>query len=585
MKMIELDGLAGDPLAPIANNLFCTKPYQRTGASVIFRSMTDRSSFLRVYDRWYWLLIPVLFLLIYHRVFTADYVYLDEAPQIHDRTGRQVYDMFMGQGRPLSAWVAKWGFTSVLEISALKWLRVISLTGWAITVLISSQLFGQWTVTFGWDKRIRLLADVFMIASLSVCIYIGWASCFQIFLAMLAAMLSAQCMVRYFFEQGQTGEATAHKENPGKATGKNYPGKAAAHKATRRKLVLSVAAILLALGSLFTYQTGYGLFLLPFLLQYVAKGATRPSRELQRALVFYLGMYVLYYILLKGMIPFTGIPMSERAGFTSSPFGKLGFLFSGPLPSAFSLNLLYSSGVLPVQIFQYLIMAIWLFLLGKSAKEPVLSSRIVRVALALGLISLVYLPSMIAKENFASYRSLFPVALVVFLSFAMLIMQAVAAVKWKNTLMISLLLLVAGSGAWSYDRQLVSPLVSEYDWYQTQIAETPSPGSVVLVRADRQLFRNSDHIRAYKDEFGCPSTSRDWVPVPMIRQLIVEQSKRKENITAGSAAANADIMDIPLIQFDQHDSIRLRHTIDSLNTSPQRTKVLLLNINQAWQKP
>jgi hypothetical protein len=51
--------------------------------------------------------------------------------------------------------------------------------------------------------------------------------------------------------------------------------------------------------------------------------------------------------------------------------------------------------------------------------------------------------------------------------------------------------------------------------------------TVYFIRADRFLFTDLFHTRPYKDEFGAPSTSRDWVPEPLIKQYVFESTRNR----------------------------------------------------------
>src|SRR5205085_12291984 len=52
----------------------------------------------------------------------------------------------------------------------------------------------------------------------------------------------------------------------------------------------------------------------------------------------------------------------------------------------------------------------------------------------------------------------------------------------------------------------------------------PSIDTVYFVRADKFLFSREFHTKVYRDEFGAPSTYRDWVPEPIIKQMIFEMT-------------------------------------------------------------
>jgi hypothetical protein len=42
------------------------------------------------------------------------------------------------------------------------------------------------------------------------------------------------------------------------------------------------------------------------------------------------------------------------------------------------------------------------------------------------------------------------------------------------------------------------------------------------------MFNSFYHTLPYKDEFGAPSTSRDWVPEPLIKQYLLETTGNRK---------------------------------------------------------
>ncbi|MEJ0105806.1 MAG: hypothetical protein WDO19_26085 [Bacteroidota bacterium] len=53
-----------------------------------------------------------------------------------------------------------------------------------------------------------------------------------------------------------------------------------------------------------------------------------------------------------------------------------------------------------------------------------------------------------------------------------------------------------------------------------------SPGlqTVYFIRADQSMFSRFFHTHTYKDEFGLPSTNKDWVPEPLVKQYLFEST-------------------------------------------------------------
>jgi hypothetical protein len=295
-----------------------------------------------------YLLIPFLFLLIYFQVFFADYAYSDEIHQLWHNRNSSNFVMFHEQGRWLTGLLFQEFFSSVSTIEQLKLLRIFSLTGWVFTTLLWSYLLRTWIIMLGWNLRMWWLGVLFMVCSASVAICIGWASCMEIFIGIMAALLSGHLLFKKLYLQ---------------QNGTRLPGPT---------LFLS---LLLGVVSLFTYQTTFGAFLLPFFLHYINRKAAKPDRILVTGIAVYLAIYIIYFLLFKLSLQAYGMPASTRTALNLNLISKLSFFFSGPIPPAFSLNLLYSSSSILSQLVYILSFIVWVTSVFKTNKRKTVISN------------------------------------------------------------------------------------------------------------------------------------------------------------------------------------------------------------------
>lgn len=448
------------------------------------------------------LFIIALYALVYAPTFWADFAYLDEIHQLwHNGDGSNL-TMFLTQGRLLTGLLFDKLFRSIDSIEELKFLRLFSLGGWVLTTWLWSMLFTRWVRLLGLSDATLWLGNLFVICSAPVAIYIGWASCMELCLAIAAALLAGHVLFTALLKSGEG-------------------------------LKLSAATILmtLALGitSLFFYQTAYGAFLLPFFLYFV-KTRGKWDRTFLIALGFYLATYVLYYPLYQYSLQVYGVSASDRTGISLDLLGKIGFFFSGPLPQAFSLNWLYSSSNILSQVLYIGVFIGWVVCVFRAGKGTPTGSKILYIASVLLLMALIYLPLMIAKENFSSYRTLFAVNLAVFL----LVIEDVFALLAKDSTRKRVMLFVTAAllitGIYNYQVQFINPLQKEYAALSSFFRRHYTADKLTLhfIRADRKLFSSLYGTKVVKDEFGAPSASRDWVPDPIIRQFIFEMTGSRE---------------------------------------------------------
>jgi hypothetical protein len=94
----------------------------------------------------------------------------------------------------------------------------------------------------------------------------------------------------------------------------------------------------------------------------------------------------------------------------------------------------------------------------------------------------------------------------------------------KKIFLIMSLAWVLLTGFYAFNFQYINPLKKEYSVLINFFRENykPSVTQVYFIRADKFLFSPQFHTKVYRDELGAPSTYRDWVPEPIIKQMIFE---------------------------------------------------------------
>ncbi len=442
-------------------------------------------------------LIPILFVAVYFRIFYTDYAYLDEIHQLWHNNDDSNFIMFHSQGRWLTGLLFRKLFSSISTIEQIKFLRWFSFLGWLIAAFTWTIVFKKWGKLMGLARELWLLSIVYIICCISVCIYIGWASCMEVFLAAIFGLLSTHILfINLFNQQGEI------------------------------QLTNKVIAGVLVFGvvSLFFYQPAFGIFLVPFLLRYIRAGKVRPDRILVIAIGFYFATYIIYYLFFKYVLRDYHLEASARAQIHFNILKKISFFFSGPFPQGFSMNLLFYAGSIFSQVFYPAVFLLWLIVSFKRYRQKSIVDFILFVAFIFFMLVLIYLPSMIAVENFPSYRTLFVFNLTVFILVVdslLYLIKSEGARKIFAALGVAWLLL---TGFYAFNFQYIIPLKKEYEVLRRFFENhyKPSMTTIYFIRADKFLFSPQFHTKVYRDEFGAPSTYRDWVPEPMVRQMIFE---------------------------------------------------------------
>lgn len=438
-------------------------------------------------------------LLVFYPVFFADYAFTDEAHQLWNNKDKSNFIMFLNQGRLITGWIIEKAFGNMSSVSSIKYLRLLSFTSLIFFVMIyavySRKIFQQLEI----DKFVWLLSVLFIPFSLSSAVYVGWASCAEIFLATAFAFLSGYVLF------GKVNTSDQYIKIP---------------------FSTILRSLLLALASLFTYQTAFGFFLLPFVLYFIKAKKVKPHRALVIGVGFYLFCYLVYFLLFKYSLKFYDVPASTRAEIKIAPLEKLSFFFSYPLAQAFSFNFLYNAKSILSQAFYPVVILLWIITIYYRQAKKHIASLLLYVLYIFLLLMLIYLPLLISQENFASYRTMFALNFVVTV---MLVDACLWFLKSRKTVASVSIVLAVVSGAvavYNYQFNFSKPLEKEYRVLRAYFDAnyTAQTDTVIFRRPPVHLFKNDFSVNYYTDEFGYPSTEKDWTADPLFRQFVLEKT-------------------------------------------------------------
>ena len=482
--------------------------------------------------------ILLVFLLLYFQVFTTTYFFSDDIHQLWYNKYSSAYTASASQGRWISGLIFDIFFGSISTFSQLRYLHIFSLVSWIFTASLWYFLFTKWATQLKLDKRYVFLTTTFIACCIPVAIYIGWASCIQLFIGICAGLLSGHFLFTSLLKN-------------------TWP--------TAGVILLCIITGLISLG---TYQNTFGMFLLPFFIYYLHEQKLKPARIVIAGTLSYCIIIALYFLIFTFYTSANEIPQNERTKISTDILGKLSFLFSDPLPMAFSVNFLYSARSIFSQVLAPAMMAAWAISLFTRFKKDKIYNSFGRLVFILLLLVLMYLPSMLAYENFASYRTLFVLHLAVFyLLFDQLFyFLKEEKNKKRSTYFICFFLVI--TGFYNFNFQFINPLKAEYKSFTSFMKRnmTADKQTVYFIRGDKFMFNDYYHTLPYKDEFGLPSTNKDWVPEPLIKQYALESTSDR-NLAEK----------IKVVQFAD--------TAEYNNVHIQLTKNdLLLDMNEVFRK-
>jgi hypothetical protein len=445
------------------------------------------------------MLIPVL---VFSPLFYTHYYYTDEVLQLWNYRKGSSFAMFVSQGRLLTDLLFRYMYSHIDTIDQLKRLRLFSLGGWLLCIPAWYSVFARVSREEGLPASLPFFATLFLVCSLPFGVSVQWAACMELFLANTCGLLAGYLVYRY--------------EKRG-----------------------WLPALVLGLISLFFYQNGFGCYLLPFFLQLIAR--QKVEWKLLRPLLVYLATYLIYFLLFKGLMKMVihgGI--TDRASLLDNPLAKVYYLLTKILPGAFYFNTVVYERSVTGRISFALIAGACLFFnyryfyrsrLPETARSGHASRSLKRgfllyAFLVPGVFILVYLPSMLIHENYASNRTLLGLDMAVFLWVFVSILRMVHKEGWRSFLLTAAGIFLVLASLNNFRFIFLRPTVDEYNTIRLFIDKNYNPKivSIDYIRSSEETVRQKYGVQSSWDEYGMSPSYFAWVPESIVRQLIFERT-------------------------------------------------------------
>jgi hypothetical protein len=440
-----------------------------------------------------WLLV----VLIFYPVFFADYIYTDESIQLWLYKPGSDFNMFVPQGRWITNYLFSKLFGAIDTVHEILYIRLFSLVGWLICLPIWYIVIKRVVAKEPAYAYLPFFTCLYLVTSLGFSISIQWASCLELFLANTAGLLSGAVLY----------QAIRFEDN-------------------RWRIAIGAAIGSLVLGviSLFTYQNGFGCFLIPFLLHFIARHTTKKDQVFMIGMIVHFLVYGVYFLLFKLSLKISHIPNDSRTDLYINLLDKIQFFFTHPFKRSFWFNIIvYENDKVARAIYKVLFIG-WMAAVFVRAglKHYILALKQIAVVLLICLV--VYMPTLIVKEIFASNRTMLALNICVWLVCAEMIIyfiKNVQLLRWTGVAAAAVLV----TSSWHNLRHLfLRPVEAEYSTLRAHIQQHYHPGikTIYFVHATLDAFEKKYHIQSTMDEFGVPSTAFDWVAEWLPKQIIYE---------------------------------------------------------------
>lgn len=448
--------------------------------------------------------LPVLVLLvIFFPLFHANYVYLDDAHLLWHNGKEESLNIWLRHGRLFSGLTIGNRFASISTIDEVKLSRIYSVLGWVLAIVVYVKVATEWARLNLIDSRVVLVSAVYIACSPFVAITNGWGgTCFIFFMAYTAGLLGGHI----FYTQ-----LVKHK------------------RLLAIPIPILLLVVVLGVVSLFTYQIGIGMFLIPFLLHFNSRKFEKPDATLITGVISMLVIVGIYFVLYKLQVQFQHLETAERSEIELNILKKISFFVGVPTAQAFSFNFLFNLSSIFSQLFYILAIVVWAVHAFITERTKPVINKIIYLAVVFALLMLIYLPVMVTVENFSSYRTMMALNTAVSLMLINMIVQWIKPVKWKQGFAIAAMLIFVAVGYFNFRYNFLHPIVKEYQLVRADVEKQYTAGvnKVYFLRPPENFYTEQYNVHYYRDEFGVPLTHKDWVPEPLVKQIIYEMTHNK----------------------------------------------------------
>jgi hypothetical protein len=449
-------------------------------------------------------------IIVFSPVFYAEYLYSDEATELWYFSTGLNFDTSVPQGRYLTYKIFLWVFSPIHTISGVVHARFFSLAGWIICLPVWYYIMMKLVTKNGLPKIIGICSLIYLICMPPFAISIGWSACMELFIAYTSGLLSGYILYEGITVEGKLGRVPA--------------------------VAIGLSA-LFGVISLFTYQNGFGCFYLPFFIAFVS------SKRITKSILIGTGIsiliYIAYYLLFKYSMSISALPATSRSALVENPVNKLLFFFARPMVSAFHFTWLVNEQSKAGVIISILLGVFWMAGHFITQKRNPLKRSFFYLLILPVFLALVYLPSLIVKENFSSNRTLLALDMAVFILVSETIFSLIRQQKLRNILAGCLCFLFLINAWYNFNRQFLAPLRIEFAEMKDNLEHRYGANTKIIyvIRPREDAFKEKYGLVQSWDEFGVPSAAKSWAIEPMIKQLIYE--KTGSRLTAENLVINS----------------------------------------------
>lgn len=453
-----------------------------------------------------YLLLGIIFLvalIIFYPVCFTDYVYTDEIIQLWNYRPGSGFNMYGIQGRWIPELLLSRLYSAIDTVHQITYIRVLALLIWFICIPVWYSIMKRIVGKEPAYEYLPFFTCLYLVTGLPFAVSVQWATCMELSIANTAGLLSGALLYLTIRDKENTW---------------------------RIPVAAGVGAAASGLLSLFTYQSGFGSFLIPFLFHYISPYTTQKERVLIKGLVFYFLMYAVYYPLFKLILVIGHLESDARTGIHIDLFNKLQFFYSQPLKRAFWFNVIVNDENKLARAIYKILLVGWMVLAFVRFGKKNWPDAVKYIAAGLFVFMISYLPSWVVKENYSSNRTLPALNMCVWVVCAEMVLFLLKNIPARLTTGIAVACALIALGWYNFRKEFLQPVHEEYIAVRNFIQKNYNPGikTVYFIKSPEDAFRKKYHIQSSMDEFGVPSTLVDWVPDNFTRQMVYEKTGNRQ---------------------------------------------------------
>lgn len=402
--------------------------------------------------------------------------------------------VFIQGGRPIFGFIVTTLFQATETIADLKYIRAIALAGNVLLLIF----FYRFLLKSGFTKNFSLALTVFFCSSSFIGLVTAWTALFQAGWAALVSLWSVLLYDKAFSGRGH------------------------------QRIFYLAGCVLAGIAALMMYQPAFTFFIF---LSFVAYDRNRNLFQFTGAAGVYLAIYLIYFVIFKLILWYTGLPPLGRTDLEFNLFSKLEWFLDTALVHAFKFNLLLVRNSF-VNLLRVPVLILFLWAAIQYFRQGIAREKITYAVLVLFVYVLGYIPNLVSTENHASNRSLITVVLLNAFFLYKLIDHLLPAARPKAIAytIITGIFVVFGFTNLRYGItriQSAEYAILKNRTFQVLAADTAHRiDTIHIIRPSRQFLQEQGIIqRESGGEFGLLSNSVDWATLPMFETFVEDIAK------------------------------------------------------------